>query len=180
MSGQLNKHRAKTMKKIFNQEGIANVRDLKEKVQVQYKGCGRGSVVMSQDGEVVSLRYNGVIPKDKIAQWEAEINAHKAAGHVFFSCDFSSGQILLDKQDVRNTLLEREDYNNERPMDEPSNPCFTTFNTFGIPDEFIIHENEISERYPSSNAQYHYRDGLYFSNDCPGGRFKLIITVEPE
>ena len=81
---------------IFNQDGIANVRDLNPNIQEQYKGCGRGCVVISQDGEVIALIYNGHISKDKIPEFEATIKAYKEAGHVFIPCSYSSGQILLD------------------------------------------------------------------------------------
>lgn len=165
---------------IFNADGIANVRDLKEEIQAQYQGCGRGYVVISTEGEVVALTYNGHIPKDKVAEFEAIVKAYKEAGHEFFSCNYSSGQILLDKQDVRKTLLEREDYNNERPMGEPSNSCFTEFNQFGIPAEFIVNPYEVYERYPCSNGGYNYPDGLYFSNDCQGGRFEMVVTFDVE
>lgn len=81
---------------IFNADGIANVRDLKESIQEQYQGCGRGSVVISKEDEVVALMYNGPIAKDKVAEVTATLNAYKEAGHKFYSCSYSSGQILLD------------------------------------------------------------------------------------
>ena len=154
---------------IFNENGVANVSSFSPAVQAQYQGCGRGSVVISTEGEVIALRYNGHIPKDKVAEFEATIKAYKEAGHVFFSCHFSSGQILLDKQDVRGTLMKRySDYD------------YTDVNCFGIPVEFFVKKNEVFERNPCSNGGYNYPDGLYFSNDCPGGRFELIVTVDVE
>lgn len=152
---------------IFNENGVANVSSFSPSIQAQYKGSGRGCVVISTDGEVVALRYNGVIKKDKVAEFEATIKAYKEAGHAFFSCHFSSGQVLLDRSDIRKTLLER--------YSEWEN--YTDVICFGIPVEFFVNKNEVFERNPCSNGGYNYPDGLHFSNDCPGGRFELVVTV---